>query len=126
MRLKTFMQILMAVLTLGIGVPQSACVAGTTEAGMTCCCMESPISKCNPDKPCKQSCTLAQVQVFDKQLPTRMAFAPSAHGNFLLSPIAPTKIKYLALISVVHQRDLNASPPFSGSPPQARLCLWLI
>jgi hypothetical protein len=55
-----------------------------------------------------------------------MALVPSSHGGTLLFSIAPTKIKYLVLVPVLHQRDLNASPPFGGAPPQAMLRLWLI
>jgi hypothetical protein len=124
-RFKTLVKILMAVLALGIGVPQPGCVAGISEAGKACCCTESPICKCHPDKLCNQSCTQNQVQTFDKQLPARGARA-SLHGDILLFSIAPTKVKYLVLVPAVHQRDLDASPPFGGSPPQARLCLWLI
>jgi hypothetical protein len=125
-RLKTFFQILMAVLALGMGYPQSACAAGTPEAGKTCCCADNP-GKCHSENPCKPSCAHVQVQVIiDKQLPARMALAPSPHGNTLLFSIAPTTVKYLVLVSVVHRGALNASPPFGGSPPQARLCLWLI
>ena len=123
---KTFVQVLMAVLALGVVNPQPACAAGTVEVGKTCCCTGSPVCKCHPDKPCKQSCTLAQVRIFDKQLPGRMVVASSPHGATLLFSTALTKIKYLVLVPVAHQRDLNASPPFGGSPPQARLCLWLI
>jgi hypothetical protein len=125
-RFKTFVQILMAVLALGICNPQAACAAGTSEAGKTCCCTESPTGKCQPDKPCKQSCTLIQVQAFDKQVPARMALAPLPQGDAFLFSIAPTKVKYLVLVPVAHRRELNASPPFGGSPPQAMLCLWLI
>ena len=126
-RFKTFGQILMIVLALGIGNPQPACAAGTTEAGKTCCCTGGPICKCHPDKPCKQSCTfVVQVQAFDKQMPARMALVPSPHGATLLFSIAPTQVRYFALVSVAHRREWNASPPFGGTPPQAMLCLWLI
>jgi hypothetical protein len=55
-----------------------------------------------------------------------MMLAPSLYGGALLFLIAPTKVKYLALVSVALRREVNSSPPFGGSPPQARLCLWLI
>jgi hypothetical protein len=123
---KTFVAILMAVLALGIWTPQPACAVGTSDVGKTCCCTESPIRKCQPDKPCNQSCTLAQVQTFDKQLPARTALGTSLYGGSLLFSIAPIKIKYLVFVPIAHQRDLNTSPPFGGAPPQAVLCLWLI
>ena len=123
--LKTFVQILMAVLALGICPSQPVCADATLEAGKTCCCTECPSCKLHHDPPCKQSCTLTQVQTFDKQLPSRTAFAPYSGSSFFF-PAVPTKIKYLALVSVVHRRDLNTSPPFGGSSPQAMLRLWLI
>jgi hypothetical protein len=116
----------MVVLALGTGAPQPACVAATPEAGMACCCTQSPVCQCERAKPCQQLCALAQVQALDKQIPVRVTFASSLHGDSFLYSIAPTKIKYLALVPVVHQRELNASPPFGGSPPQAVLCLWVI
>ncbi len=124
MHLKTFVLILMAVLALGVYSPQPACAAGTSEAGKTCCCTGSPVCKCHPDEPCKQSCTLVQVHTLDKQIPNKTAFTPS--GGILLYSIASTKIKYSVLVPVAYQRNLNASPPFGGRPPQAMLRLWLI
>ena len=124
-RFKTFVQILMAVLALGMGYPQSACAAGTPEVGKACCCTDN-LSKCHSEKPCKPFCAHVQVQAIDKQLPARMALASSPHGNTLLFSITPTRVKHLVLVSVPHRGALNVSPPFGGSPPQARLCLWLI
>jgi hypothetical protein len=123
-RFKSFVAILMAVLALGIWTPQTACAAGASEAGKSCCCTENPICKCQPDMPCKQSCTLAQVKTFDKQLPARTTLAPSARA--LLFLITPTKIKFLVTVPVAYRRDWNVSPPFGGNPPQAVLRLWLI
>ena len=123
-RFKTLVQVLMAVLALGIFDPHPACAAGTAEEGKSCCCTGTPVCQCHPDEPCKQLCALAQVQLFDKQLPARLTASPLG-GTFLFS-IPATKIKYLSFIRVARQRELNAPPPFGGSPPQARLCLWLI
>jgi hypothetical protein len=126
MRFRTFVQIVMAVLALGICTPQSVCATGTPEAGKTCCCTESPTCGCLPGKPCEQSCALAQVPIFDKQLPGRNTVAPAAHGYFLLFTIAPIAISHPAFVCAFRQGHTNASSPFGGSPPQARLCLWLI
>jgi hypothetical protein len=123
--LKTFVQILMAVLALGVSSPEPACAAGTSEPGKTCCCTGAPVCNCHPDKPCKQSCALVQVHAFDKQIPNKTAFTPSYLGVLLFS-IAPAKIKYPVLAPLAPQRNVNASPPFGGSPPQAMLRLWLI
>ena len=123
---KTFVQILMAMLALGMINPQATCAAGTSEAGKTCCCTGSPVCKCHPDKPCKQSCTLAEVHAIDKQVPSRAVMAPSVGGDITLFSIVPTKVRDLAVAPLVHSVDLTASPPFGGSPPQAMLCLWLI
>jgi hypothetical protein len=76
--------------------------------------------------PCSPSCKLARVQTFDEQLPVRSFAATSLSLCSLLFLIAPVKINYPAFVSVVRQRDLNVSPPFGGSPPQAVLRLWLI
>jgi len=122
---RTFVQILMAVLALGVWMPQSACAAGTTEEGKTCCCTQSPTCECPPAQPCKESCVLAQVQIFDKQLSGRNATAPTAPG-YLHSAIASIKVGHSALVPLSRERETNASLLFGGNPPQARLCLWLI
>ena len=124
MPLKTFIQILMAVLALGVSSPQPVCAAGTSEVGKTCCCTGSPVCKCQPDKPCKQSCTLVKVQAFDKQMPARLTFGSEA--NLLVFLSAPTTIKHPVAAPIISRRDANASPPFGGAPPQAMLRLWLI
>ena len=93
---------------------------------MTCCCAGSPDCTCHPGTPCKQSCVLVQVQTLDKQIPARISFASAFRGGAFLFAIAPTTIKYLVFAPVAHRRDLNASPPFGGAPPQAILRLWLI
>src|SRR5260221_5045514 len=113
----------MAVLSLGTGNPQPACAAGTSEAGKTCCCTGNPICKCHPERPCKQSCTLARAQAFDKQIPARTAPAPSPQSDTLLFTIASTRIKYLILAPLAHRRDLKSSPPFGGAPGPARVSL---
>jgi len=123
--LKTFVQLLMALLALGISSPQPACAAGTSEVGKTCCCSDSPVCKCHPDQPCKQSCTLVQAHAFDRQIPNKTVLAAS-YGDVLLYLIAPTKINYPVLAPIARQRNLNLSPPFGGNPPQAMLRLWLI
>jgi hypothetical protein len=66
------------------------------------------------------------VQTFDKQLPGRMLTGVSISGANLLFLIAGVKISYPSVVSVVRPRDVNVSPPFGGSPPQAVLHLWLI
>lgn len=123
---KTFVQILMAMLALGIVTPQPVCGAGTVEAVKTCCCNGSAADMCHSDQPCKSSCTRAQVQTFDKQLPARTVAASSVHGSTFLFSIMPTRVKYLVSAPVARQRGLDASPPFAGSPPQAKLRLWLL
>src|SRR5579871_3302457 len=122
---KTFIQVLMATLMLGVYCPQPACAAGTSEPGKTCCCTGSSVCDCHPDKPCKQSCTLVQVHTLDKQLPSKPT-PTTCSGSVLLCLIAPTKISYPAHSSIVRQRHVNVSPPFGGSPPQAMLRLWLL
>jgi hypothetical protein len=125
-RFKTCVAILMAVLALGFWTPQPACATGTPETAKTCCCAECPASKCPIDKPCNPSCTLAQAQAFDKQLPARMVLGKSLCGGLLLFSIAPIKTKYPVFVPDIRQRDLNASPPFGEVSPQAMLRLWLI
>lgn len=125
-RVKTFIQILMAVLSLGVSSPLPVCAAGMPETGMPCCCAVSSSCKCHSDEPCKTSCEVSQAQAFDKQLPARTAFKPFHNGCGLLFSIAPVTIKYLVPAPVVSRRDSDASPPFCGGPPQAILRLWLI
>jgi hypothetical protein len=126
-RLKACLQVLLAVLSLGIINPQPACAAGTSEPGMTCCCTGSPICQCHPNRPCKQSCALSQVQApLDKQLPTKAITAASATGLIAPLSIALTKVSYPSFAPLVRRQDLNASPPFGGHSSQAVLRLWLI
>jgi hypothetical protein len=122
---KTFLQILMAVLALGVSNPQPPCAVGASEDGDRCCCPGSPVCKCHPDKPCEQSYNLAQAHAFDKQMPPRTTLAAlSARVLLFSNPFAT--IKYPVFVPLARQRDLNASPPFGGVQPQAMLRLWLI
>ncbi len=123
---KTFIQVLMTALAIGIYSPQATCVVATSDPGKSCCCTGSLICKCHPDKPCNQSCTLIQVQPLDSQIPARIMPLQSSCDSSLLCPILPTKVKYSSLLTIAYKRALNTSPPFGGSPPQASLCLWLI
>ncbi len=125
-RFKLFVQILMAVLALGICAPQSACAAGASTVKMTCCCTENSTCACQSDKPCKESCSLAPVHVFDKQMTARVGVTSSRHSNTFLYSIALINARNLALNPVVSQQESNPSPPFGGSPPQAMLRLWLL
>jgi hypothetical protein len=125
---KSFVQILMAVLALGIyiHIPEPACAAGTSEVGKTCCCTGSPVCKCHPDKPCKQSCTLVKVRApLDKQLPTR-SLATASHGLVPLFAITLSKVTYAPIVPVVAKRAIDTSPPLRGDSPQAVLRVWLI
>ena len=121
-RLKTFIAILMAVLAVGIPMPQSAFATATRDAGNTCCGSEGSTCKCPPAAPCSSSCSHVLVQISDKQLPARTTL----HGGSLLFLLASIKIEYPAFVPVVVERNVNVSPPFGGSPPQAVLRLWLI
>jgi len=42
--LKIFLQVLLGILVLGLGAPQTVCAAGTSDAGKTSCCSE--VSPC--------------------------------------------------------------------------------
>jgi hypothetical protein len=55
-----------------------------------------------------------------------MPAGTSVSGAHLLFLIAGVKINYPAFVSVVRPREVNVSPLFGGSPPQAVLRLWLI
>jgi hypothetical protein len=123
---KTFIQILMAVLALGMVDPQATCAAGASETGKVCCCTHSPVCRCHAGVPCKKSCTLVQAQApLNKQLP-RAALLATPHESVFLFAIAWATVSYPVFVPVIHQRELNASPPFGGSPAQAVLRLWRI
>jgi hypothetical protein len=123
---RTFIQILMAVLVFGLGVPQPVCAAVMPDACKCCCCLDGQMGKCQSEKACKQSCARVQTQTVDQQAPVRPLRAPDAASLALLFSIAPTEINYFALNPSVRRWDSNAAPPFSGCPPQAMLCLWRV
>jgi hypothetical protein len=123
---KSFVQILLTVLVLGMANPSIACAAGTSVTGQACCCTHSPVCKCHAGTPCKKSCTLAQAQApVDKQLP-RAALLATPHQFVFLFAIAWANVSYPTFVPVIHQRERDASPPFGGHPAQAVLRLWLI
>jgi hypothetical protein len=127
LRFKSFVQILLAVLALGMADPSVACAAGSSETGKVCCCTHSPVCKCHAETPCKKSCTLAHAQApFDKQLSSKTALVTAPHGFTFLFAITFVKVNYPAFVPVIHQRELDASPPFGANPTQAVLRLWLI
>ena len=124
-RMKAFLQILMAILALGLPSPQPACAAANSPSAGASPCAECACCKLPHGQPCQQSYTATQVQTLDKLLPSRTSLEKHSGAYFLFS-IASVKIKYPVLASVVQRRSLNASPPFGGGPPQAVLRLWRI
>jgi hypothetical protein len=123
---KRFVQILLAVLALGMIDPSVGCAAGTSETGKVCCCTHSSVCKCPAGTPCKKSCTLVQAQVpLDKQLPRAALLATPHHFVFLFA-IAWANVSYPVFVPVIHQPEPDTSPPFGGHPAQAVLRLWLI
>jgi hypothetical protein len=124
-RIRAFFPVLMMVLALGFPSPPSVCTAGTLEPGLMCCCTGTPVCQCLPDRACKQSCTLNQVQSWDKQTPIRTAQF-SGTSPVPLVVIVPTKLKYFVSSPSIRGCESKAALPFEGSPPQARLCLWRI
>jgi hypothetical protein len=123
---RSFVQILLAVLALGVIDPSAACAAGTSETGKVCCCTHSPVCRCHAGTPCKKSCTLAQTQApLDKQLP-RTALLATPHPFVFLFAIAWANVSYPVFVPVIHQPEPDASPPLGGNPAQAVLRLWLI
>ena len=123
--MRTFVQILMAVLALGVYAPQPVCASGSSEPGKICCCTGTPVCHCHPGTPCKKSCALVKVQALDKQVSNRVTFATSP-GFTLLFAITRTRLIYPVLAPVFRPRESDASPPFGGSPPQSVMCLWRI
>ena len=82
--------------------------------------------ECRPDTGCTPSCALTHAPVFDKQLSSRIGLRDLSGGIPWLAFLAPVTIKYPAFVPIAHERYVNVSPPFGGSPPQAVLRLWLI
>jgi hypothetical protein len=125
-RFRSFVAILMAVLALGITLPQPACAAGTSKLAKPCCCAEGSACAGQPTMPCKESCILKTPQAPDKQVSVRGEFAPSSgNGTFLFS-IVPTEIKYFVSASLAFRSGASPSLFLANSPPQAALCLWRI
>jgi hypothetical protein len=123
LRFRTFVQVLIAFLVLA--TPQATCGAGASDGDKTCCCTASKTCECLRGTPCQQTCTLTHVQAIDKQVPARSVDISTLHGHLLFA-IALTPVHFAAVVPAFHPRVLNASPPFGGRQPQARLCLWLI
>jgi len=124
--LRIFLQVLMAVLALGLGLPPSACAAAATGVEKSCCCLPGVPCQCPLDSNDQPSCSLAPTPVSDKQLSTRTVPVVVTHAPSFLFSIAPATLKFPDLLSLSRQRDLNVSPPWGGHPPQALLRLWLI
>jgi hypothetical protein len=126
LRFKSFVQILLAVLALGMIDPSVGCAAGTSETGKVCCCTHSSVCKCHTGTPCKKSCTLVQAQApVDKQLP-RAALVATPHPFVFLFAVAWANVSYPVFVPVIRQREPDASPPLGGKPAQAVLRVWLI
>jgi hypothetical protein len=125
---KTFLQILLAVLISGLYFPQTTCaVAASASAGMTCCCTPAPaaICHCHPDRPCPPSCAATQTQASDKQIATGARLTLHSHDRALFA-IAATTLKNFVPGLTLDRKSLDTGPPFRGRPPQARLCVWLV
>lgn len=116
----------MAVLALGLGAPQSVCVAVQPDPAKTCCCTESPICKCQPGLPCRQACTLVRAPSLDKQAPARVVEACALSPQQFLYSIVPVAISSFALNCPIRSWSNDAALPRSSSPPQAVLCLWRV
>jgi len=121
--LRTFLQVLMAVLSLSVGLPQSACVTAALEKS---CCKPGAVCQCHTDDQGQPACSLAPTPISDKQLPTRTVPVVATHAPSFLFAIAPAPLKFHASLSLSRQRNLNVLPPWGGHPPQALLRLWLI
>ena len=126
-RLKTLVQILVALLMLGSDIPQPVCAAGTSQADKPCCgCCAGMPGSCHQNKSSKSSCMQNQVQTFDKQVPARTANRSFASIPVLLFLVAPIKLNCLVNGPSILFRNSIAALPFSGGPPHALLCLWRI
>jgi hypothetical protein len=124
--LKTLLQIAMAILALGVYSPDSACASDSGTPVLGCCCGTDGACDCPVHTPDKSGCTVARSAALDKQLSARTVSTTSLRNAACLFSIAPASIKYLAFVPQVPRRDVNVSPPFGGSTPQALLRLWLI
>jgi len=127
LRFKTFVQILMAVLALGISLPQPACAVGKSEPGKACCCCaDDQACASHSGTPCPNACALTTAQPLDKQAPGRMASVPSPGMGLLLFSIVPNRVNYFSPLPHASSWGVNASRFLASSPPQAALCLWRI
>jgi hypothetical protein len=109
-RFKTFVQILMAVLALGISNPQPACAAAGTSAGDgKHLLLHGKPGLQMPSRACpgKQSCAFSPVQAFDKQMPARMAALRHPSRRHPLFSIAPARVKYFVLVPMAHRLGIE-------------------
>lgn len=125
MHLKRLIQILMMVLAVGLNGPVPVCASPIYGEDKAACCCQ-PDGTCTQGMPCKSSCEAAQIQIFEKQSPTPAAQVPSVQLTVQPCTFAPATNNFSASVAALHRGDVNASPPFGGSPPQAILRLWLI
>jgi len=120
-RVRTLLQILLAVLALGLYSPEPACALGASDHATTCCCTGNSAGKCHSSQPCQPACAFGQEHAPDKQVPARTASVPAAAILALFAFTSPDHSLFLSPV-----RELKAVPLFAASPPQSRLCLWRI
>jgi hypothetical protein len=123
---KTFVQILMAVLSLGVSVPMPVCAADVSEHGQSCCEGKAPACAGHCGQPCQESCLSKIVQPLDKQVSVRTAALVVVSNGVCLFSAVPVVVKKVVCCSPALRWGVNASQFLASSPPQAALCLWRI
>jgi hypothetical protein len=125
-RWQTFVQVLMALLALGVLDPvPGACAALNPDSGKASCCASTACCACHDKTPCRSACSGAPVHNFDKQVAARLTTAKTTAGSVALFSLPATEAVFATTGRVARRSELKPPPP-GGSPPQARLCLWLV
>jgi hypothetical protein len=125
-RMKALVQIGMIVLTMGLSMPPSL---GSDSSGPTmksCCCSGDAVCACPHEKPCADLCRVGELPAHGRDVVTGSALTASPRLSVALFTLAPVQHATLAALPKSRQWEVNVSPPFGGSPPQAILRLWLV
>src|SRR6202795_5222859 len=126
-RVKTLVQTGMLLLTLGFSLPSSICSAAPAPEMKSSCCADSASCHCLPATPCTDLCKINPTHRDTRDLVAAARCAAALpRVEIAWFTLAPVRDLDRVPAAVLHRRELNASPPFGGSPPQAYLRLWLI
>lgn len=125
MRVKTFLQILMIVMVLGINLPVNAGVPSSALIAKVCCCTGETGCLCPTEIPCSHDCQFTQASSASQQVVVASTTVPLLRIDLVLYSLVSGETTATDSFSASHIHE-NASPPLNGCQHQAILRLWLI